>query len=118
MAPGNELILAGQSFDSLNEVEQFVKSKPKNERFELQMKASELFLEMRDREDTHVVQFYEWIKEDKAYETNGVTEEDFKERFADMTITVENLKKTIAATRAENVTRAIKIGRASCRERV
>lgn len=108
MAPGNELILAGQSFDSLNEVEQFVKSKPKNERFELQMKASELFLEMRDREDTHVVQFYEWIKEDKAYVTNGVTEEDFKERFADMTITVENLKKTIAATRAENVTRAIK----------
>ena len=106
MALGNELKLAGQSFHSLHEVEQFIKNKPKYERFELQMKATELFLEMRDREDTRLAHFYEWTKEDKAYETNGVTEEDFKERFADMTN--KNPKKTTAEIRTENVMRAIK----------
>ena len=100
--------LAGKEFKSLNKVKKFIKSRPEDQQYDLQVIATTLYMELKDRQDLELVLFYEWIEEEKAYEKSGATEDDFKKHFEDVAIVVANIKKTTLEIKAENVKRAIK----------
>lgn len=109
MAPSTELIpLAGRTFATLEDVKAYIESRPEEEHLELQLMVSEHFLENKDKRDAELVEVYEWIQEQRAYEQCGVTEADFQERLADVATAVEIIKKTVTQTREDNVRRTLK----------